>query len=90
MGGAKQMKLKAIAILTLIALSALIVTGFAAYSGSMSMGRQQSQMGMNGNYHEGDSHSSMMNWDMDEMHRNMGQMMNGPHMEQNLTGHGCH
>jgi len=79
MGGARQIKLKAIAILTVIALSALIVTGFATYSGSMSM-RQQDQMGMNRNYHEGDNHS-MMNGDMDEMHRNM---------EQNLAGHGCH
>jgi len=93
-GGGIQTKLKVIAILTLITLSALTVTGLAAYNSSMN--NRHNQMNMNGNC-EGEDHASMMNMDMEEMnthmeqmHNDMGQMMNENHMEQNQTGHGCH
>lgn len=80
------MKPKAIAIITLITLFALIVTASAAYNGSMTM--RQNQMNMNGN-HEGEGHHGMENMDIEEMHRDMEQMMNTTH-KQNQTRHGCH
>jgi len=73
------MKLKAIAILTLITLSALIVTGFAGYNSSMTM--RQNQTNMNGNCEGDEGHHNMMNMDMEEMHRDMEQKMNRNHME---------
>jgi hypothetical protein len=85
------MKLKAIAILTIVTLSALIVTAFAAYSSSMTM--RQSQNYMRGNNESGTTHCA---GDMDEMHGNMEQMHNGMGEMRNQTSgqnqnrHGCH
>jgi len=89
------MKLKLILIPVLLALSALIATGFAAYSSSVSL--RQNQINTNGN-HMGENHPDMINMDMEKMHTNMeqmhnggmGQMMNETQMGYNQTRHGCH